>query len=139
MFEEEALKLENSKVEGQTVRVGMEGIMKDNGIDFGAFRAGDIQGNGCRKLMSCGREITKSMTEFLQSVPTFGDLGQDAGERTHQEEARNESPVGAVINLAKNERTKSQFEAMMKSAKVKEMMSELKQNSKRKFNIDGPS
>ena len=54
MFEEEAVKPENSKVEGQTVRAGMEGVMKDNGIELGAFRAGDIQGNGCRKLMSCG-------------------------------------------------------------------------------------
>ena len=54
IFEEEAAKPENSKVEGQTVGAGMEGIMKDNGIDFGAFQAGDIQGNGCWKLMSCG-------------------------------------------------------------------------------------
>ena len=54
MFEEEAAKSENSKVEGHTVRAGMESVMKDNGIEFGAFRAGDIQGNGCRKLMSCG-------------------------------------------------------------------------------------
>ena len=54
MFEEGAEKPENSKVERQTVRVGMEGIMKDNGIDFGAFRVGDIQGNGSRKQMSCG-------------------------------------------------------------------------------------
>ena len=69
MFEEEAAKPENPKVEGQSVRVGMEGVMKDNGIKFGAFRAGDIQGNGCRKLMSCGREITKYMTEFLQNMP----------------------------------------------------------------------
>ena len=68
MFEEEAAKPENSKVEEQTVRAGMEGVMKDNGIKFGAFRAGDIQGNGCRKLMSCGGEITKYMTEFLQSI-----------------------------------------------------------------------
>ena len=30
---------------------------------------GDIQGNGCRKLMRCGGEITKYMTEFLQSMP----------------------------------------------------------------------
>ena len=51
--------------------------------------------------MSCGGEITKSMTEFLQSMPTFGDLGEDAGERAHQEEARNEIRVGAVINIAK--------------------------------------
>ena len=43
--------------------------MKDNGIEFGAFRAGDIQGNGCWNLMSCGREITNYMTEFLQSMP----------------------------------------------------------------------
>ena len=69
MFEEEAAKPENSKVEGQTVRAGLEGIIEDNGVDFGAFRAGDIQGNGCRKLMSCGGDITKSMTEFLQSIP----------------------------------------------------------------------
>ena len=32
MFEEEAAKPENSKVEGQTVRAGMEGIMEYNGI-----------------------------------------------------------------------------------------------------------
>ena len=53
MFEEEAAKLDTSKVEGQTVRAGMEDVMKDNGIKFRAFQAGDIQGNGCRKLMSC--------------------------------------------------------------------------------------
>ena len=47
--------------------------------------------------------------------------------------------MGAVVNLAKKERTKSQFEATKKSAMVKEMMSELNQNSKRKFNIDDPS
>ena len=43
--------------------------MKDNGIELGAFWAGDIQGNGCRKLMSCGGEIIKYITEFLQSMP----------------------------------------------------------------------
>ena len=57
MFEEEATKQDNSKVEGQTVRAGMEGVMKDNGIKFGAFWAGGIQGNGCRKLMSCGGRL----------------------------------------------------------------------------------
>ena len=172
-------------MEGQTVRAGVEGFMKDNGIEFSAFWAGDIQGNGCRKLMSRGGEITKYMTEFLQSmragqkncsdekigelfgvyarslghleaffsilckkqfhlndsdvdkailhcdaidnlwrylkmsvtpklhllcvnllrfmerVQGFGDLGEDAGERAYQEEARNESRVGAVVNLEK--------------------------------------
>ena len=56
-------------MEGQTVRAGIEGIKKDNGIEFGAFRAGYIQGNGFRKLMSFGGDVTKSMTEFLQSMP----------------------------------------------------------------------
>ena len=119
MFEEEAGKPENSKVEGHTVRAGMEGIMKGNGIEFGAFRARDIQGNGCRKLMSCRGEITKSIPEFLQSMPVFGNLVEDYGERAHHEEARNEIRVGVVVNLAKKERTKSHFEAMKKSAKVK--------------------
>ena len=70
IFEEEAEKSENSKVEGHTVRGGMEGVTKDNGIEFGAFRVGDIQGNGCRNLMSCGGEITKYMADFLPtSIP----------------------------------------------------------------------
>ena len=56
-------------MEGQTVRAGMEVVIKDNGIEFGAFCAGDIQGNGYWKLMSCGGDITKYMTEFLQSIP----------------------------------------------------------------------
>ena len=39
MFEEEAAKPESSEVEGQTVRAGMEGVMIDNRIGFGAVRA----------------------------------------------------------------------------------------------------
>ena len=76
---------------------------------------------------------------FLEQVQGFGDLGLDAGERAHQKEARNESRVGAVVNLEKKERTKSQFKAMKKSATVKETMSEFKQKPKRNFIIDGPS
>ena len=223
LFDTEGSKPENSKLEGQTVRAGMESIMKDYGIDFGSFQGGDIQGNGCRKIMSCGGQITKTIKDFLQSMPAgqkncddqeigelfdlyarllghldaffcilrkkrfhledsdlekasrhrdaignlwrylkmsitpklhllfghllgfleqvqgFGDLGEDAGERAHQEESRNESRVGAVANLVKKERTKSQFEAMKKSTNVKQMMSDLKDKSRRKFKIDGPS
>ena len=47
--------------------------------------------------------------------------------------------MGAVVNLAKKERIKSQFEAIKKSTIVKETMSEFKQKSKRNFIIDGPS
>ena len=41
------------------------------------------------------------LLRFLKRVQGFGDLGDDAGERAHQEEARNESRVGAVVNLEK--------------------------------------
>ena len=47
-----------------------------------------------------------------------------------RKEARNESQVGAVENLAKKESTKSQFEAMKKSAMVKETMRELSKSQK---------
>ena len=70
------------------------------------------------------------LLRFLEQVQGFGDLGEDAGEWAHQEEARNESRVGAVENLAKKERTKSHLEAIKKSAMVKETMSEFKQKSK---------
>ena len=79
------------------------------------------------------------LVRFLEWVQGFGDFGEDAGERAHQEEARNGSQVGTVANLAQKERTKSQFESMKKSAMVKQMMSKFKQKSKRKFKIDGPS
>ena len=49
---------------------------------------------------------------FLEWFQVFGDLGEDAGERAHQEEAMHESRVETVVNLEKKERTKSQFEAM---------------------------
>ena len=67
-------------MEGQTVRAGMEGVMKDNGIEFGAFRAGYIQGNGCLNLMSCGGGVTKYMTEFLQSMPAGQKNCKEIGE-----------------------------------------------------------
>ena len=51
----------------------------------------------------------------MKNIARFGDLVEDAGERAHQEEARNESRMGTVVNLAKKDRTKSQFEAMKKS------------------------
>ena len=76
---------------------------------------------------------------FLEQVQVFDDLGEDAGEWAHPEEARNESRVGVVVNLEKKERTKSQFEAMKKIAMVNETMCEFKQKSKRNFIMDGPS
>ena len=90
----------------------------------------------------CGPKVTSFVCSFVEISGTgtrIRYLGEDYGERLHEEESRNESQVGAVVNLAKKERTKSQFEAMKKSAMVKETMSEFKQKSKRNFIIDGPS
>ena len=56
----------------------------------------------------CDPKVTSfvcSLLIFLERVQGFGDLGEDAGEQAHQEEARNESRVGAVVNLEKKERT----------------------------------
>ena len=39
------------------------------------------------------------LLRFLERVQGFGDLGEDDGEQAHQEEARNESRVGAVNHL----------------------------------------
>ena len=50
MFEEEAAKPENSKVERQTARAGMEGVMKYNGIEFSAFQAGNLKMSVTPKL-----------------------------------------------------------------------------------------
>ena len=66
------------------------------------------------------------LLRFLQRVQGFGYLGENSGKQAHQEEASNESQVGAVVNQAKKESIKSQSEAMKKSAMVKETMSEFK-------------
>ena len=42
----------------------------------------------------------------MERVQGFGDLGEDDGEQAHQEEASNESRVGAVVNISKEKRTK---------------------------------
>ena len=47
--------------------------------------------------------------------------------------------MGAVVNLEKKERTKSQFQAMTKSAMVKEKMGEFSKKANRNFIIDDPS
>ena len=77
LFDTEGSKPENSKLEGQTIRAGMEIIMKDYGIYFGSFQGGDIQRNGCRKIMSCGGQITKTIKDFLQSMPAGKKICDD--------------------------------------------------------------
>ena len=79
--------------------------------------------------MSEGNELWRGDYTTLERMLVNGRIRKRQGMRVKL--ARRE--------IYKKERTKSQFEAMKKSAKVKEMMSELKQKSKRKFKIYGPS
>ena len=38
---------------------------------------------------------------LMERVQGFVDLGEDAGDQAHQEEGRDESRVGAVVNIEK--------------------------------------
>ena len=68
---------------------------------------------------------------FLQYKNIFVDIGEDVGERAHQEETRSKARVVAIHNIKKKETTNSHFEAMAKNVKMK--VEELKQRSKRKL------
>ena len=55
----------NGKSQGQTVRAGMEDILRDNGIDMGQYFGGNIQGSGCHHLMSHSQKITEVFISFF--------------------------------------------------------------------------
>ena len=116
--------------------------LNDSDVDKAILHCGAIENLWRYLKMSATPKLHLffvNLLRFLERVQGFGDLGEDAGEQMHQEEVRNESRLGAVVNLAKKEHTKSQFEAMKKSAIFKETMSEFKPKSKRNFIIYGPS
>ena len=46
---------------------------------------------------------------FIQYKNSFGDIGEDVGERAHQGEIRNKARVAAVHNIKKKETAKSNF------------------------------
>ena len=75
--------------------------------------------------------IEDQAVTFIQYTNRFGDIGEDVGERAHQEETCNKARVAAVHNIKNKETTKSHFEAMAKNVKMK--VEELKQPSKRKL------
>jgi hypothetical protein len=215
-FEAEEKIPENSKAFGQPVRAGIEEIVKRHGIDRGAYHGGDIQGNGCRLLMTDCSVIVSEIQDYLLGLPDddkhctdeelmevceihkrllghmdgffsevrakrfhisdggmanaemhrqhvlsiwrylkvsvtpklhvmedhaiglcsqhngFGDLGEDAGERAHQEETKNDQRVWGIKGIIKKETTKSQFESMKKHPKVQGIRLEFNIKSKRK-------
>ena len=56
--------------------------------------------NGTTKALLPKDTVTESPPR-MKIIAMFSDLGEDAGERSHQEEARNESRVVALVNIVK--------------------------------------
>ena len=77
-------------------------VCKQKGKNENFIRLGHSRyKNGTTKSLLPKETVTESPSR-IKSIARFGDLGEDDDERAHQEEARNESRVGAVLNLAKN-------------------------------------
>ena len=65
---------------------------------------------------------------LLEKFGGYGDLGEDAGEKAHQDEAKIEARVAAI-----KESTKSTYEAMAKKDSVRAVVDDLTQKSKRTY------
>jgi hypothetical protein len=70
----------------------------------------------------------------LVATHRFADLGKDAGERNHQDEAKAKRRLGAIRDYAKKEAFKSKDEVRKKNPKVKGKIAELKIKNKQKSN-----
>ena len=54
---------------GQPVRAGIEDVFKQNGIDLGQYHGGNIQGNGCRKIMAQSKVILDQFAAYIKILP----------------------------------------------------------------------
>jgi hypothetical protein len=70
----------------------------------------------------------------LVATHGFTDLGKDAGERNHQDEAKADIWLGAIRDYAKKEAFKSKDEVRKNKPKVEAKIAELKIKDKRKSN-----
>ena len=62
----------------------------------------------------------------------FADLGEDAGERNHQDEAKADRRLGAILDYAQQEAFKSKDEVKKKNPKVEAKIEQLVDKNKRK-------
>ena len=69
--------------------------------------------------------------EQQEALQGIGDLGEDFGERNHQDEAKADRRLGCVRNFAKKESIKSKEEVHTKDQKVQAKMIEIKKKRKR--------
>jgi hypothetical protein len=70
----------------------------------------------------------------LVATHGFAALGEDAGERNHQDETKADRRLGAIRDYAKKEAFKSKDEVRKKNPKVEAKIAELKIKNKRKSN-----
>ncbi len=70
---------------------------------------------------------------LLEKFGGYGDLGEDAGEKAHQDESKIEARVASIKDLSQKESVKSAYEAMAKKDSVRASVDDLKQRSARTF------
>jgi hypothetical protein len=69
--------------------------------------------------------------EQQQEINGFGDLGEDFGERNHQDQAKADRRLGCIRNFAAREAIKSREEVQVKDKKVHTKILEMKVKCKR--------
>jgi hypothetical protein len=69
--------------------------------------------------------------EQQQELNGFGDIGEDFGERKHQDQAKADRRLGCVRNFAVREAIKSREEVQVKEEKVQAKIHEIKGKHKR--------
>jgi hypothetical protein len=69
--------------------------------------------------------------EQQEELEGLGDMGEDAGERNHQDEAKADRRLGAVRNFATRETTKSGEEVQRKNETVQAKISKIDGKRKR--------
>jgi hypothetical protein len=69
--------------------------------------------------------------EQMEDLGGIGDLGEDFGERNHQDKAKADRRLGCVRNFAIRETIKSKEEVQTKDLKVQAKIFEIKQKEKR--------
>ena len=64
-FSKEAATDDNSKAFGQPLRAKIDDILRKYGIDQAAQFGGDIEGNGCRRLMENSISIVAEINNYI--------------------------------------------------------------------------
>jgi hypothetical protein len=94
------------------------------------------------RFLAHERHLSMSMTskshfsgchavEQQEMLEGIGDMGEDAGERNHQDEAKADRRLGCVRHFGTRETTKSKEEVQMKNETVQAKIADINQKRKR--------